>query len=218
MILPEPLPESQDLRLRFLYNWLNRMRSYVLSCTPQMPAGNIKLQRTPSGYTYCVPDTPPGSAPAAGGSTLYYFISESDNYIVCNPKQSGAEGFTTSANINVAKPYLLRRTSYDGLDARPPGTGSLTYSGQYGDLMQRIESANSVGEVIWEPYMLNDIIFADQPSGGTGVTVSSKALTWQDTNRDARKWAYQTKTSENGECGYYRVVVGSTPYTNPNSL
>ena len=46
--IPEPLPETSDLRFKALYNWANRLRDYCQSLELMRSAG-ARLTRTPAG-------------------------------------------------------------------------------------------------------------------------------------------------------------------------
>ncbi len=48
MNLPEPLPETDDFRLKGLFSWCNRLRDYAQSIT-LMRSADSRLERTPAG-------------------------------------------------------------------------------------------------------------------------------------------------------------------------
>jgi len=92
MNLPEPLPESSDLKHRSLYNWLNRLRDYCLSTTLQVSGGG-KLIRGPSGTIYQVGKASGGGG---GGSIQLTVTLETSNTLICSTGQL------------VAKPPMMR--------------------------------------------------------------------------------------------------------------
>jgi hypothetical protein len=66
------LPETNDLRLKSLYNWLNRLRDHAQSITPQRGAGGMKMTRTPAGVIHQAPPPPPRGEAGIRSVTNWY--------------------------------------------------------------------------------------------------------------------------------------------------
>ena len=117
-----------------------------------------------------------------GGGKIRRFevVSVDDDYIVC------IEPGDTSSDpkyYNIAKPYLLQRTPFDG-ETRD----AISYA--YTSATERTatdETYEEEDQVIVPNYVAGDIIYAAfAPTGGTGVEDASM---WLDLNVDGRAWA-----------------------------
>lgn len=122
--------------------------------------------------------------PTSGGSTTQMrYKSMGQDHIVCRTWDGLEEG---SDDINVAKPFKLRRTPFD----------NETYNGidyVYSSNTERVASTDDDEEtqIIHDEYVEDDIIYATQPVGGTGVLDNGEEgedVLWLDTNADARCW------------------------------
>ena len=106
--------------------------------------------------------------------------SQSGDYITCDTP--------SGKSVDVAKPYLLRRTPFDG-ETRD----GITYTYSSDSARQGDDGANTEDQVIVPSYVVNDIIFAVRnPVGGTGVDDGESPatnITYLDLNLDGRAWA-----------------------------
>jgi len=108
--------------------------------------------------------------------------SVGNDHITCHTWDGTTEG---TVDVKVAKPYLLRRTPFDG-ETRD----GITYT--YSSAVEREadDGADTEDQVIVDSYIEDDIIYAIRRiSGGTDVTVSTVDLQWLDLNIDGRYWA-----------------------------
>lgn len=117
--------------------------------------------------------------PKKGGRHNTYrliVVSVQQDYLICNaPGESEA--------INVALPYLLRRTPFDGLTR-----DGITYTYSSNTVRSATGSPGTETQTIVPSYVANDQIFATRyPRYGTGVT----NVFFIDENRDGRAWAKQ---------------------------
>ena len=125
----------------------------------------------------------------------FLVISVQNDHLVCK-ELSGVSAI--GPDINVAKPYDLRRTGWDGITVTyavapypgAPATRNILYS--YDTPILRRAAITLAGlstteyqEII--PYYVpnKSQIFAVEPENDTGVAVA----TWQDLNTDGRAWA-----------------------------
>jgi hypothetical protein len=230
MNLPDPLPESQDLRFRMLYHVINRLIAYCKSITPQIGTG-CNLHRSSAGFNYSVAATSPGS-PVFQAQVM----AEYDDYLVCT--LASTNGLTTvaiddsgyvvngpaghpitpGATIRVAKPFLLRRISYDGLTLPDPDNALATY------VAQDQRTAGDDNQQIYPSYTVGAVIDVAIPNGGTGVmtdpeeegnnTGAPAPVTYLDQNNDDRTWATEVPACDaNGNPGF-RLVPCSQWYEN----
>lgn len=96
----------------------------------------------------------------------------------------------TDDQTYIAKPYLLRRTPFDGASRN-----SIDYT--YTDNVTRTATdadSNTETQVVVPSYVVGDIIYATRAiDGGTGVelvtTQGRIAVEWLDLNVDGRAWA-----------------------------
>lgn len=126
----------------------------------------------------------PRKAAAQSAVTQYRYKSMAGDYIVCKTWDGVDEG---TDSVTIAKPYLLRRTPFDG-ETR----NDITYA--YTSDFER--TATNVDEdeeeqVIVPSYVVDDLIYATGGIvGGTDVfDANDEAVTILDDNRDARAWA-----------------------------
>jgi len=101
---------------------------------------------------------------------------EYDNHLICRTWTNGVEGVS---DVLVAKPWHLRRSSYDGT----------TYNGWLLTRTSvRTRQASKAGQPnashsIWPGYMGGPIVYAVRPAGGTGV----EGCAWVDVSN--HHWA-----------------------------
>jgi hypothetical protein len=106
------------------------------------------------------------------------------DYLVCHSWDGTSAG---TADISVARPYLLRRTPFDGT----AGRNSITYA--YTDDQTRTATKSGeadITEVVTPSYVAGDIIYAAAGiRGGTDAEDDdAAALVWLDLNVDQRAW------------------------------
>lgn len=124
-----------------------------------------------------------GGTVAAGLDRQFYVIQDFDEYLECFTL---LDGEPTEQQVNVAKNWRLRRSSFDGKTR-----AGITYT--YIDQRTRMadNGVTQIFEVIISSFQAGDIIIA-RPFPGGGLTVEDddeNVLIWEDTNRDARDWA-----------------------------
>lgn len=122
---------------------------------------------------------------SAGGGRVQQFkvVSIGDDTLTCHTYEGTTEG--TDA-ITVLKPYLLRKTTYNGVTRTLPnewGEGDLAVTYTYQSAQARKGTVSSVDEnqVITPRYLAGDIIY--------GAQVTGAAADWVDLNVDGRAWA-----------------------------
>lgn len=136
------------------------------------------------------------STQSGGGATRYRVKSVEDDYTTCRTWDGSTEG---ASDVLIAKPPELRHSLTSQTIKNDLGNNqSVTYSGFgiVGGKCTRTAAASGYanqGEIVLPQYILAGTtadaeIWADEPVGGTGVTVSGNELTWMDTNRAGRKW------------------------------
>lgn len=90
--------------------------------------------------------------------------------------------FEGTVDISVARPWLLRRTPFDGVTYN-----GVTYTYVDEQTRNAVSGPDSEVQRITPDYVLGDIIYCcREVLGGTGVSVSLRAL---DMNVDGRCWA-----------------------------
>jgi hypothetical protein len=155
---------------------LSRLRAWWRSL------GQGGLTVSPNGLTL-TPGEAAGQAGAWGVERARFRVKTIQNdYLVCRTYDGTTEG---SEDINVAKPWDLRRTPFHGV-----AVNGITCT--YSSAIARSATNGSVTEsqVITPPYFANCEIWAFKAvGGGTSVTVSSDTLVWQDMNVSGRAWA-----------------------------
>lgn len=117
--------------------------------------------------------------PAGGGSAVqqFKFKSMGGDYIYAAPW----DGTTEGAQIKVAKPYLLRRTPFDG-----KSRNGISYTYSADDAREATNGTDIEQQSIIPTYVVGDIVYAARAViGGTEV----EDVTYVDVNADARAWA-----------------------------
>lgn len=137
---------------------------------------------TPNGLTLA-PGEAGGPAGAWGVDRARFRVKSIENdYLVCRTYDGTTEG---ADDINVAKPWDLRRTPFHGV-----AVNGITCTYSSAIARSATNGTTTESQVITPPYFVNCEIWAFVASGGgTGVTVSSEQLVWQDVNVSGRAWA-----------------------------
>ena len=113
---------------------------------------------------------------------MFKVVTVYGDYVSCKTWDGTTLGTT---KINIAKPYLLRRTPFHGLSR-----DGISYNYTSNIARTATQGATSESQVIVPSYVANDIIYAAQGvNGGVDVTVSGTKLLWLDINVDGRAWA-----------------------------
>lgn len=117
-----------------------------------------------------------------------HFKSHEADHLVCRAWNGETEGDT---DILIAKPYLLRRTPFDG-----ESRNDIEYTYEEPDihwerLAENVETKINQREIIILPYVLDDILYAiDDITGGTSVEIPGEPdpirITRLDSNSDGR--------------------------------
>lgn len=112
-------------------------------------------------------------AGSGSGIRLLTYRSSSGDSMICWD--------ANSQNITVAKPYLLRRTPFDGLTR-----SGISYAYSSDIARTATLDATTESQVIVPSFVTGDLLFvADEISGGTGVD----GVSLIDLNVDGRAWA-----------------------------
>lgn len=170
---PKPTGSSPEAR------FARAVHDRLLSARMQDVSGSA-INRTSRGFSLRPPQ------PRRGGVVigLYLFKSMASDWLVCRTWDGTNEGTT---DINIAKPPRLRfsvltLTMIDGT--------VITYS-DYNLVNQTRtatdDSGNVESQVIGEPYLLNDIIYA-APARTLVQDDTGKTVTLLDLNDDGRAW------------------------------
>ena len=90
-----------------------------------------------------------------------------------------------SLDVRIAKPYILRRTPWDGATREGVEYDYITDQRRNADFGNRHET-----QVILPTYIPGDLLYASGPiAGGTGLPGVLADVLWLDGNRDGREWA-----------------------------
>lgn len=129
------------------------------------------------------------------GTTVQRFkITEiEENYLLCR-KVNTAGDETSSSDVRVLRPNYL--TSGEGLLSGAIQPVSLVGTQQRTYTLRRTNPTPppatldySVTEVLWPPYLADDIIFGISPViGGTLIQPEGEEINWLDLNVDGRHW------------------------------
>ena len=110
------------------------------------------------------------------------------DYLICVAKNGSSAAAYDAARYTVAKPYLLRRTPFDGYTRNAI---SYTYTSATARTAVDADEDTETQEVV-PAYVAGDVIYATRDVvGGTGVTSrdGTTTVTWLDLNVDGRAWA-----------------------------
>jgi len=192
----QPLPRKRSESGPFGEIWkaFNELVDYQRSSAPTNGRG-IRITRSMNGAVFSADEVPPVQDSGPVAVKRYLVISVQNDYLVCREMEGASP---TGPSINVAKPYDLRRTGWDGVTvtytiAPYPGAPATRAIGYAYDspILRRANitigasSSTEYQEII--PYYVpnRSQIFALEPENDTGVA----SVTWQDLNTDGRAWA-----------------------------
>lgn len=131
----------------------------------------------------------PERKPGIPQIALFQVVSVGTDYLVCNPFD-GASGEAGTDVVNVALPYLLRRTPFHGSTRE-----GIAYSYTSATARTATLGSDTESQVIVPSYAAGDLIFAVRGVlRGTGAVLTdgnnaTTALDWVDMNFDGRAWA-----------------------------
>lgn len=120
-----------------------------------------------------------------------YLGTDNGDFIICQPV---SESDANKGKTRIAKPFLLRKTPFDG-KSRVAGGETISYA--YTSSSERVATNTSdetETQVIVPSYSTNDIIFAVHDiKDKTGVRVNDIDIEWLDINDDGRAWARKSE-------------------------
>lgn len=151
-----------------------------------------RLKQTSNGTSLEIQVPRAEAAEAASSVQQYKLTGHFDDYVEAKTWDGTNLG---TATVKIAKPYRLRKTGWDGVTVSYDFNGTFfplqyTYLATPGFRTARHTGSGALeNQAIIALYNVGDIIYATEPIGGTGVTVSGTALTWLDLNVDGRHWA-----------------------------
>jgi len=124
----------------------------------------------------------------------FRIVSIKGDYLFAEP----FNGVSTEGGlIKIAKPFLLRRTPFDGTVGRNGFT--FVYTTDTERVSTKTSDSTTEIQVIVPSYVVKDVIFCIKNiDGGTGVTAvvanePSVPVIWIDMNLDGRFWAKKTE-------------------------
>ena len=147
----------------------------MIKTSAQIERTRQQLPRETDGGTGALPAEVIG-----GGSQQFKVKSIGNDHVICNTWDGVTLG---TVDVVVAKPYHLRRSTWHSVTR-----DGWTYSYSTGSSRTATNGDSSATHVIFEAYAAGDVIYADRPVGGTGVTFNDRKVRWCDQNRDARRW------------------------------
>lgn len=181
----EPLPESNRLRTpRESMQAQSRRNAAINQLSKDVRHRRQTMRRSPRGNI---------------SLTCFVVKSVQDDYLTCRKISwtNGGPSFTESTiDTFIAKPWHLRRTSYDGLNVDGRKYQYTTGTARTVIINEGETNEKSESQIIIPIYQsedgsfAGDVIFAVSISTGTGVKDSNgKVINWQDINLDGRAWA-----------------------------
>lgn len=114
----------------------------------------------------------------------YRVMSVGDDHLVCQAWDWDT-ATASGVNVNVAKPYGLRKSTSDGTTQN-----GITYTFTNG-YTRTADDGDEETQIIVPAYDLYDDNIIMVSVGNTGVTVGEERLILKDDNDDARAWAKQ---------------------------
>jgi hypothetical protein len=135
-----------------------------------------------------------GGAAGMGGLAMFEVTGERADTVTARPTSfvGGASEPTGSAEIDVAKPWLLQRTPFDGETIDYPGAGgqSITYTYTNDFTRTANDGTDSITELVTPRYHEGELIVAVRiPVTSVGGSEGDEAVAWMDLNTGARAWA-----------------------------
>lgn len=119
------------------------------------------------------------------------------DYVWCERQGGSTSSEGEGDRIAVAKPYLLRRTTWDteanGGDAESRNGVTYEYTSGYERTATITATGQEEDQIIVPSYQAGDVIYAVRGvMGGTGVEIDNNgdttAVEWLDLNADGRMW------------------------------
>lgn len=165
-----------------------------VSKVPELPTRGVPVKRWAVDTTLAVralvggivPPVPTQETPVGVRLQAMQVVSEQNDHLVC--RSLGADGAIYGSDINVAKPYLLRRTPFDGL-----ARNSITYTYSAANVRLADDDTDTETQVIVPSYVVGDTVYGVSVQPDAGVVVDGAALRFIDLNLDGRAWAKQSE-------------------------
>jgi len=110
----------------------------------------------------------------------FQIVSVFDDLLLCNRFR---DGVADTAQITVAKPWMLRRTPFDGITYQ-----GVQYSYTGTDARTATQGEETEDQEIVPAYASGDILCA-QPVAGLGLSHGGASVDFQDVNETGRAWA-----------------------------
>ena len=181
-----------------LHNWrrgdaitsarLNELRDAILSVV----TGGAGIAVRAFGNRLVIEATGVRALPSMAYVRRFRVQSVENDYLVCRPYHAANESLGDT-DVNVAKPYELRRTPFHAQTIAYPGAQSITYTYASQREREADDGTDTETQVMIPDYWDDDEILAVRNiAGGTGVTVSEVALVWEDLNTAGRMWAKES--------------------------
>ncbi len=166
---------------------LNRLQDAVVSV---LYAGKgIGVRK--SGKNVVLENT--AAIPHYDPTPAFFEVNESTgDYIQCHPYDPISGAASTGTTVDVAKPYMLRKTPFDGETITYEDGAVIEYT--YTTYRQRSAESSGIGtetQIMTPDYYDGEVIRAVR--GNTGVTASTTStgdrIGWEDINTCGRFWA-----------------------------
>ena len=181
--LPRKIPGSSAYAMEF-----NAVVDYLVSLRPATSVGTLTEHNTFGVIRRGNAKVAPGKQ-SGGSASRFRVKSVQGDYLTCHTLEGTTEG---STDIYIAKQPDLRHS----LTAQTVNSVSVTFDtfSISGGVCLRTAKATGYPnqiEMVIPQYQIagtgpDSEIWADEPSGGTGVTKDGTALTWM--SRDSRAW------------------------------
>lgn len=185
--MPPPIFKASPQVSAADLNWLSRAIANILRGL--QPLGMVDMN---TGSVALYPQRPGGG----NSSQRYKIVTIHDNHLKCHTWDGTTEG---SDAILIAKPTELqvgpslsrtitRWNFVSGANITITMTATTGFDIHDPSVIASATGLSSENWYITPGYEVGGVIYADSPSGGTGVSVSGTALTLMDDNRMGREW------------------------------
>lgn len=218
-----PMPTGSGQEAVFHQSTKRRLDELKFISSP-----SVRVSRTTKGF-YFAASVSNKKASIIQPMTI---VSEQDDYLTCTLGEAATPGDPPTPipgpTMYVAKPYLLQRTTYDGVTVTLfDGEHTYDYVSENirTDTITINDSDTVFNQMILDQYLVGDVILCTQPIGGPAflpgqpplIAENGTLITWQDLNCDAREWATEfTACATIGldDVAGFQLVKGSDFYLN----